>query len=108
MRKRWGWSLLPAAAVIGGFLIVAFAFFAANLLKIREGGWVPLAFGGMGFFIMVTWHAGIAALHRRKALESETPAEFFRPRRQGQVARVPGTAIFLTRPAADMPPLLVD
>jgi KUP system potassium uptake protein len=108
MRNRWGWSVLPAAATIGIFLIVDFAFFAANLLKIREGGWIPLVFGGMVFFVMVTWHAGIAALHRRKARESETPAAFLRRLREGKLARVPGTAIFLTRLADEMPPLIVE
>jgi KUP system potassium uptake protein len=108
MRNRWGWSPLSAMAVIGIFLIVDFAFFAANLLKVRDGGWIPLAFGAMVFFIMTTWHAGIAGLHRRKAPESESPAHFFRRLRDGKVARVPGTAIFLARPGDEIPPLIVE
>jgi KUP system potassium uptake protein len=87
---------------------VDFAFFASNLLKIREGGWIPLVFGGMVFFIMVTWHAGVAALHRRKAREFEAPREFFRRLHDRKVARVPGTAIFLTRLVDEIPPLIVE
>lgn len=40
MRDRWGWSAPSALLTSGVFLVVDFAFFAANLLKIVEGGWI--------------------------------------------------------------------
>jgi len=42
MRGRWRWPVGPALTASGLFLAVDFAFFAANLFKIREGGWIPL------------------------------------------------------------------
>jgi KUP system potassium uptake protein len=42
----------------GVFLVVDFAFFATNLLKIIEGGWIPLTFGAIVFIVMTTWHSG--------------------------------------------------
>jgi KUP system potassium uptake protein len=79
----------------------------ANLLKILEGGWIPLGFGALVFIIMTTWHSGVEALHRRNAARSERPAEFFAYLRNGNVARVAGTAVFLTRLAKSIPPVIV-
>ena len=42
MRKRWGWSAPLALLTTAVFLVVDFGFFAANLLKVAEGGWIPL------------------------------------------------------------------
>ncbi|MBV8840291.1 MAG: KUP/HAK/KT family potassium transporter [Alphaproteobacteria bacterium] len=108
MRRRWRWSLATAAAVAGCFLVVDAGFFGANLLKIREGGWVPLLLGIGLFIIMTTWHFGAAAVHRRMSRTSAQPAAFFRRLRSTSIPRVPGTAIFLTRLGRRIPPLIVE
>jgi KUP system potassium uptake protein len=108
MRSCWHWSLIQAAAVSGILLTVDLAFFAANLLKILEGGWIPLTFGALVFIIMTTWHFGIEALHRRNAARSQKPSEFLASLRDGTVVRVPGTAVFLTRLDRDIPPIIVN
>lgn len=107
MRRRWRWSLATAAAVAGCFLIVDAGFFGANLLKIREGGWVPLLLSTGLFIIMTTWHFGAAAVHRRISRTSAQPAAFFQRLRSAAIPRVPGTAIFLTRLGRGIPPLIV-
>jgi KUP system potassium uptake protein len=108
MRWRWRWSAGPALIASGVFLAVDFAFFAANLFKIREGGWIPLAFGTAVFVVMVTWHFGFQALRQRHALLTETPEEFFRYLKDNKVPRVPGTAVFLTRFATTIPFLIIE
>ena len=45
MRDRWRWPPAVTLPTIGIFLVVDLGFFCANLLKVREGGWIPLAFG---------------------------------------------------------------
>jgi KUP system potassium uptake protein len=87
---------------------VDFAFFAANLFKIKEGGWIPLAFGTLVFIIMVSWHFGFEAMRHRHTVLTETPDEFFRRLKQDHVPRVPGTAVFLTRVATTTPFLIVE
>ena len=59
MRVRWRWSVVIAAPIALFFLAVDVAFFSANLLKIVQGGYVPLAIGVALFTIMIVWHKGI-------------------------------------------------
>jgi KUP system potassium uptake protein len=108
MRNRWQWSLRQAAAVTGILLAIDLVFFSANLLKILEGGWIPLTFGTLVFFIMTTWHSGVEAMRRRSLTRSLQPAEFFGRLRSDNVARVPGTAVFLTRFGNAIPPVIVN
>jgi KUP system potassium uptake protein len=108
MRKRWRWPLGPALTASGLFLAVDFTFFAANLFKIREGGWIPLTFGTLVFIVMVSWHFGFEAMRQRHAVLTETPEEFFRHLEESRVPRVPGTAIFLTRLATTISFLIIE
>jgi KUP system potassium uptake protein len=108
MRERWCWPAGLALIASGLFLAVDFAFFAANLFKIREGGWIPLTFGTLVFIVMVSWHFGFEAMRHRHTVLAETPEEFFHHLKESRVPRVPGTAIFLTRLATTTPFLIVE
>jgi KUP system potassium uptake protein len=108
MRERWRWPAELALITSGLFLAVDFAFFAANLFKVKEGGWIPLAFGTLVFIVMVSWHFGFEAMRRRHTVLTETPDEFFRRLKQDHIPRVPGTAVFLTRVATTTPFLIVE
>ncbi|MDR7259321.1 KUP system potassium uptake protein [Sphingomonas sp. BE270] len=108
MRKTWRWPLAVSILIAGLFLIVDVGFFGANLLKIAEGGWLPLTFGALVFFLMLTWRSGIDAVRESLAQASEAPERFVADLAAGKVPRVPGTAIFLTRTYQKIPPLLID
>jgi KUP system potassium uptake protein len=108
MRRHWHWSAAQAAAVVGLFLVVDLAFFSANLLKIYEGGWIPLLFGTLVFTIMTAWHFGVDALRRRNAARSQPRDQFFAALKRNNIARVPGTAVFLTRLGKGVPPIIVN
>ena len=107
MRDQWQWPRLLALTVSGGFLVVDIAFFSANLLKITDGGWVPLAFGGLIFLVMTTWHAGIAASQQQALRVAMSPQRFRAWLRRRKVPRVPGTGIYLTRMHNAVPPQIV-
>jgi KUP system potassium uptake protein len=95
MRDVWKWPLALCLAVFGVFVVVDAAFFLANLLKIADGGWLPLVLGVLIFLIMVTWRSGSDAV--RAALASRTlVTDSFRASVQA-APRVSGTAVFLTR-----------
>jgi KUP system potassium uptake protein len=108
MRERWRWPAGLALITSGLFLAVDIAFVMANLFKVKEGGWIPLAFGTLVFIVMVSWHFGFEAMRRRHIVLTETPDDFFRRLKQDHVPRVPGTAVFLTRVATTTPFLIVE
>ncbi len=94
MREVWGWSLWLAVAVAGLFAIVDLSFVAANLMKVFEGGWVPLVVAGLLFFAMSTWRQGRTLLERK--LERDTlPLDGFIKSTHDKT-RVTGTAVFMT------------
>ena len=65
--KDWRWPMWAAAALIGPFLLIDLSFFGANMLKVLEGGWVPLALGGLIMVMMYTWRRGSRLCSRRPA-----------------------------------------
>jgi KUP system potassium uptake protein len=107
MRYNWGWPVYYAAPLAGVFLTVDLAFFGANLMKIRQGGWVPLLVGAAIYLVMTTWRAGIEALRARGDEKLVTAAEFAEKLQTGNIARVPGTAVFLSRSALVIPAVLL-
>jgi KUP system potassium uptake protein len=107
MRDVWRWPMVWAGLVSGLFLIVDLGFFAANLLKLREGGWIPLALGVVLFLIMTTWHRGLFALRARLGEGEDRPDEFLADLSAGRITRVPGTAVFLSRTGVAVPIMLI-
>jgi KUP system potassium uptake protein len=107
MRGVWRWPAVVAALVSGLFLLIDLAFFGANLLKIREGGWIPLLLGVLIFVLMTTWHRGIEALRGSLLQKPESVDEFLATLRGGTIARVAGTAVFFSRSDAAVPAVLV-
>ena len=99
MREIWGWSLAAAGAVAGAFVVVDGSFFAANLTKVAEGGYVPLVLASLVYGIMFIWHIGAAAVSARLQEQTVPVDAFMAQIADGKIPRVPGTAIFLTRSA---------
>src|SRR5205085_10087801 len=64
-REVWRWSVVQAAGVAALFLWVDILFFAANMLKIRNGGWVPLVIAGAIFLRVTTWNGRREILGKR-------------------------------------------
>ena len=97
MRDVWRWPLAAAIAVGGVFLIVDASFFLANLLKIVQGGWLPLSFAAILFVIMITWRKGVDAVRATLTQTPESGERFLTDLRNGAIPRVAGTTVFLTR-----------
>jgi KUP system potassium uptake protein len=98
------WQILP---LFGVFLLVDLSFFSANLLKLLDGGWFPLAIGGAVYTVMTTWIWGrrrLAAQRASGALPLASLVETLRPDRP---ARVPGTAVYMTARVDNVPAALL-
>jgi KUP system potassium uptake protein len=108
MRKIWRWSL-PASILVGGlFLLVDLGFFCANLLKIGDGGWLPLTIGILILCIMLIWRTGMDALRACLLRAAEDQNRVLADLAAGKIPRVPGTAVFLTRSMQKIPRILVE
>jgi KUP system potassium uptake protein len=95
-RRQFGWPRWATLALFGAFGVIDFAFFAANSLKIFEGGWVPLAIGLTIILVMTTWRRGRGLIVARWQQDSLPLASFLARLPQSRIIRVPGTAVFLT------------
>jgi KUP system potassium uptake protein len=108
MRKVWHWPAALSLAVAGVFLVLDTAFFFANLLKIADGGWLPLTLGAAIFFIMTTWRSGVECVHEALEQPDEVAERFLSDLAAGKIPRVPGTAIFLTKSSSQkIAPLVI-
>src|SRR6516165_6270759 len=94
MREVWHWSLPLTIMVAGLFITVDLSFVAANMMKVAQGGWVPLVVGAVLFFAMLTWWQGRGALTRKLDRDTLPLGDFIR--QIHDKARVAGTAVYLT------------
>jgi KUP system potassium uptake protein len=106
MRSQ-GWSLAIAIPVFAFFGIVDLTFLSANLLKIIEGGWFPIAVAALVFAIMGTWWRGRRLLAEQRARDALPLSQFVEALNPERPVRVPGTAIFMTRDLAQVPVTLL-
>jgi KUP system potassium uptake protein len=107
MVTRFGWPRWVVIVLTIVFLCVDLAFFGANIVKIRHGGWFPLVAGLTVFAVMTTWRHGRRIVYRR-IRRSEVPVDEFvatlaaRPK-----TRVPGTGVYMFPDSEHVPPSLV-
>jgi len=102
----WRWPLWKAIPLIAIFIIVDFAYLGANLIKVPDGGWVPLAIGLVIFTLLTTWSRG-RTLMRATMAESSMPIGIFAKSTKSSAARVPGTAIFMSSSREGVPSALL-
>ncbi|RTL51266.1 MAG: potassium transporter Kup [Bradyrhizobiaceae bacterium] len=94
--KVWKWPAAAAAALIAPFLLIDLTFLAANLLKVFEGGWVPLLLGGVVMLLMYTWRRGSKLLYEKTHKQEIPLPDLVAILEKKPPLRVPGTAVFLT------------
>lgn len=96
VHKHWHWPLWAASLLMLPFLAIDLIFLGANMLKVVEGGYVPLCIAGLVVLIMWTWVKGTALL-TAKEQSSEVPMDLIlRQLDKKPLPMIAGTAIFLT------------
>jgi KUP system potassium uptake protein len=107
LRELWKWSTLKTVMIIGIFFIIDTAFVTANLAKFMQGGYIPIIFAVLIYGVMLVWHTGAKAVSKRLN-EAALPIDTFMTQIvKEHIARVPGTAVFLTRTPQNAPSVLV-
>jgi KUP system potassium uptake protein len=107
-RRIWGWSIPLTIGVIGFFLLVDLTFFAANAVKIPQGGWFPLLVGVGVFILMTTWRRGRQIILERTSEDNLPIGQFITGLNPSALPRVKGTAVYLAAHRGTVPYALTD
>jgi KUP system potassium uptake protein len=91
---QWGYSPIIVIAVNGFFFVIDCIFFAANSVKLFEGGWFPLLLAAIVAFLMLTWRSGVKLVEPPAALR-QPEEDLIETAVNRCHARLSGTAVFL-------------
>jgi KUP system potassium uptake protein len=105
VRREWKWPLWQALPLLLLFLAWDLPFFGSNLLKFVDGGYVPLLIASGLFVLMLNWRRGRTVLTRRLGANTPSLPEFVAA--LPELARVPGTGVFLTAQTANTPAVML-
>ncbi len=107
IRYAWNYPWAVCVAATGFFFVVDMMFFAANAVKVLDGGWFPLVIGAIMFTLMTTWKQGRQLLGERLRDESVELKSFLDSVFLSPPTRVPGTAVFLNAEKGTTPNALL-
>jgi len=105
--KVWHWSPLAAAALMAPFVFIDLSFLGANLLKVYEGGWVPLVLAAGVMVVMYTWRRGSRLLFEKTRRQEISLENLVHMLERKPPTRVPGTAVFFTSTPDSAPTALM-
>jgi KUP system potassium uptake protein len=104
--ERWRWPPALAVTITSAFLAIDLTFFGANLLKLFQGGWLPIMIGACIFTGMTTWKTGRRVVAERLVARAIPIDHFLTAIIAAPPIRVPGTAVFMTAQPRGIPPAL--
>ncbi|HEX2786815.1 MAG TPA: potassium transporter Kup [Ignavibacteria bacterium] len=107
MTRLWKWKLPFAIAVAGFFFVIDIAFWSSNMLKLWQGGWFPLLFGALIYFIMTTWKHGRRELMDKIQKETQPIENIIEDLISTRMFTIPGTAIYMSSNRKSTPPPLI-
>lgn len=106
MARVWNWPTWRVALVIGVFLVVDGAYLASNLIKVPQGGWLPLLVAAIICVLLTTWATG-RTLMMARLREAAMPIKVFISSAASSATRVSGTAVFMTSTPEGVPHALL-
>jgi KUP system potassium uptake protein len=107
-REKLKWKRHTAMILCGFFMIIDLSFLGANISKILDGGWVPLAVGLIIFTIMTTWKSGRKLLGERIVGQVITLKKFLETIQTNKTIRTPGIAVYMTSGTENAPFALIN
>lgn len=106
-RWSWNWSWPLIAVVMVPVLTIELIFFSANMMKLLDGGYIPLVFAASAVALMLVWVEGMRRLQEKLAAESIAMDFLAEKLSKSPPVIVPGTAVFLTADPMVAPPALL-
>jgi len=100
---QWGYSPFIVLAVNGFFFVIDGIFFAANSVKLFEGGWFPLLLAAVVAFVMLTWRSGVKLVEAARAKLRQPEEDLIETAVNKCHARLSGTAVFLASSPKGVP-----
>ena len=107
IRYGWKYPWWLCAAATGFFFVVDFTYFAANVVKIFDGGWFPVVIGAAMFLLLMTWKQGRRLMAERLREDAIDLTSFLEAVFVSPPVRVPGTAVFLVAEQGNTPNALL-
>ncbi len=107
MWRFWRWPLPAVIALAGAFFFIELTFFASNISKLLEGGYIPVIVGTAIVLIMWTWMRGTSLLEQRMRRDSIPTVDLIRMLEKSKPTRVAGTAVFLSSDLESAPSALM-
>ena len=92
----WRWNPWLAAPLLGALLLVDFAFFSANAIKLLQGGWFPIVIALASFTTLTTWRRGRHLLFQEMGNLTMPLDQFIRSIEKAGLKQVSSTAVYLT------------
>jgi KUP system potassium uptake protein len=100
---QWGYSPFIVIAVNGFFFAIDCVFFAANSVKLLEGGWFPLLLAAVVAFVMLTWRSGVKLVERARGNLRQPEEDLIETAVNRCHGRLSGTAVFLASSPTGVP-----
>jgi KUP system potassium uptake protein len=100
---QWGYSPFIVIAVNGFFFAIDCVFFAANSVKLFEGGWFPLLLAAIIAFVMLTWRSGVKLVERARGNLRQPEEDLIETAVNRCHARLSGTAVFMASSPTGVP-----
>lgn len=107
VHRLWKWNLALSMLFIAPFLTLDLIFFGANILRVVDGGWVPLAIGASVSLIIYIWVRGKALISDAENADALPLDEFVAALSKRPPTRVDGTAVYLTANPDNVPGTLL-
>jgi KUP system potassium uptake protein len=104
--RQWHWGVRYSLAAFGVLGLIDVTMLLANMLKIPQGGWLPLAIATGVFVLMETWRLG-RRVHLERIRADSLPMNLFLERADKTPVRVAGTAVFLSARSDVVPQALL-
>ncbi len=105
--KAWKWPLWLVVVVLLPIFVIELMFLTANLIKLPDGGYVPVLMAIASCFLIWTWVRGTQHVQRKAHDSAVELTKLIKMLEKSHPIEVPGTAVFLTQDPDTAPSALL-